>query len=85
MAILAVTAHSVVLYLKMGLSLEEAGRQAMEDLHALAAPYLGAMNIVALDKDGHHAAFSNQEERTYIYMTEDMDEPEELPRVLVPM
>lgn len=84
MAILAGTAHSVVLYLKMGLSLEEAGRQAMEDLHALASPYLGAMNIVALDRDGHHAAFSNKEDRTYLYMTEGMDEPEELPRVLVP-
>jgi beta-aspartyl-peptidase (threonine type) len=84
MAILAGTAHSVVLYLKMGLSLEEAGRQAMEDLQVLPSPYLGPMNIVALDKDGRHAAFSNQENRTYIYMTEDMDEPEELPRVLVP-
>jgi beta-aspartyl-peptidase (threonine type) len=84
MAVLAGTARSVVLYLKMGLSLEEAGHQAMEDLHALAAPYLGAMNIVALDKDGHHAAFSNQEDRTYICMTGEMDEPEELPRVLVP-
>jgi beta-aspartyl-peptidase (threonine type) len=83
MAILAGTAHSVVLYLKMGLSLEEAGRQAMEDLHDLAAPYQGAMSIVALDKDGHHAAFSNREERTYIYMTGEMDEAEELPRVLV--
>jgi beta-aspartyl-peptidase (threonine type) len=84
MAILAVTAHSVVLYLKMGLPLEEAGRQAMEDLQVLASPYLGPMNIVALDKDGHHAAFSNREDRTYIYMTEEMDEPKELPRVLVP-
>jgi len=84
MAILAGTARSVVIYMKMGLSLEEAGRQAMEDLHALAAPYLGGMNIVALDKDGHHAAFSNQEERTYICMTGEMVEPEELPRVLVP-
>ena len=84
MAILAGTAHSVVLYLKMGLSLEEAGRQAMEDLHDLTAPYLGEMNIVTLDKDGHHAAFSNRKERTYVYMTREMDEPEELPRVLVP-
>ncbi len=84
MAILAGTAHSVVLYLKMGLSLDEAGRQAMEDLHALADPYLGAMNIVALDRDGRHAAFSNREDRTYVYMTEEMDEPEELPRTVVP-
>ena len=84
MAILAGTARSVVLYLKMGLPLEEAGRQAMEDLHALPTPYLGQMNIVALDKDGHHAAFSNREERTYVYMSGEMDEPKELPRVLVP-
>jgi beta-aspartyl-peptidase (threonine type) len=84
MAILAGTARSVVLYLKMGLSLEQAGRQSMEDLHDLPAPYLGAMNIVALGKDGHHAAFSNQEDRTYVYMTEEMDESEELPRVVVP-
>lgn len=83
MAILAGTAHSVILYLKMGLSLDEAGRQAMEDLHALSNPYQGPMNIVALDKDGHHAAFSNQKDRTYIYMTEEMDEAEELPRVVV--
>lgn len=83
MAILSGTAHSVVLYLKMGLSLEEAGRQAMEDLLVLANPYLGAMNIVALDKDGHQAAFSNREDRSYVYMTEEMGEAEELPRVLV--
>jgi beta-aspartyl-peptidase (threonine type) len=83
MAVLAGTAHSVVLYLKMGLSLEEAGRQAMEDLLVLARPYWGPMNIVALDKDGHHIAFSNREERTYIYMAKEMNEPEELPRVVV--
>jgi len=84
MAILAGTARSVVLYLKMGLPLEEAGRQAMKDLHALASLYPGTMNIVALDKDGRHAAFSNREEAVYIYMTGETDEPEELPRVLVP-
>jgi len=83
MAILTGTARSVVLYLKMGLSWEEAGREAMEDLHALASPYLGGMNVVALDKDGRHAAFSNREDRTYIYMTEEMDEAEEMPRVVV--
>ncbi|MBC8262946.1 MAG: N(4)-(beta-N-acetylglucosaminyl)-L-asparaginase [Anaerolineales bacterium] len=83
MAILAGTAHSVVLYLKMGLSLEKAGGQAMEDLQDLAAPYQGPMNIVALDKEGRHAGFTNRKERTYVYMTGEMDEPEELPRVLV--
>jgi hypothetical protein len=56
----------------------------MEDLHALAEPYQGVLNIVALDKNGRHAAFSNREKRTYVYMTEEMDEPEELPRIVVP-
>ncbi len=55
----------------------------MEDLHDLAAPYLGAMNIVILDKDGRHAAFSNRQDRTYVYMTGEMDEAEELSRVVV--
>jgi len=84
MAILAGTARSVVLYLKMGLSLEEAGRQAMKELPSLASLYPVTMNIGALDKDVRHAAFSNREEAVYIYMTGETDEPEELPRVLVP-
>jgi len=83
MAILAGTARSVILYLRMGLSLGEAGRQAMEDLHALPDPYQGPMNIVALDKNGRHIAFTNRKGRTYVYMTGEMHEPEELPRVVV--
>jgi len=85
MAIRAGTARSLVLYMKMGLSLEEAGRAAMEDLRALAGSYLGEMNIVALDKEGHHAGFSNREGATYIYMAEGMEEPRERERIFVPI
>jgi beta-aspartyl-peptidase (threonine type) len=83
MAIRACTAHSVVFYLKMGLPLAEAGRRAMEDLNALGGCYLSAMHFIAIDRDGHHAGFSNAEDRTYVYLTAEMDEPAEVPRVFI--
>lgn len=83
MAIRASTARSVVFYLKMGLSLAEAGRGAMEDLNDLGGRYLSHMSFIALDQDGHHAGFSNAEGGTYIYMTPDMDEPGEMARAYV--
>jgi len=85
MAIRASTARSVVLYMKMGMSLEEAGRQAMQDLNDLSGPYLSGMNIVALDKDGNPGGFSTNEEASYIWMTDQMDQPIEAPRVYIPV
>ncbi len=83
MAIRAATAHSVVIYLKMGATLGEAGRQAMGDLDDLGGRYLAQMSFIALDRDGCHAGFSNGEDGTYIAMTAEMDEPEEFPRIYV--
>jgi beta-aspartyl-peptidase (threonine type) len=83
MAIRAATARSVVLYLKQGMSLEEALTEAMRDLWPLEDPYYGSMNIVALDTKGTPAAASNQE-ATYVYMTDDMETYTEQPRLLVP-
>lgn len=83
MSIRAGTARSLVLYMKMGLSLEQAGIQAMRDLLDLGGPYSSEMNIVALDRDGNPAAFSSNAEKTYIYMTNDMEEPVEAPRTFV--
>ncbi len=85
MAVNAGTARSVILYMKMGMSLEEAGLEAMKDLWAVQDPYAGSMNIVALDRFGEPAAFSNQKTALYVYMTEDMDEPVEKARTYVPM
>ncbi|MBK8903018.1 MAG: N(4)-(beta-N-acetylglucosaminyl)-L-asparaginase [Anaerolineaceae bacterium] len=83
MAIRASTAHSLVFYLKMGLSLAEASERAMADLRDLGGRYISVMNLVAIDKEGNHAGYSSAEDRSYIYQTPDMPECEELPRTVV--
>ena len=88
MAIRCATAHSVVMYLRFGSTLEEALRQAMLDLRALDDPYAEAdtvMNIVAMDRDGNVAAASTSPEATYVVQTIDMETYEERPRLHVPL
>jgi len=85
MAIRAGTALSLVHYLKMGLPLAEAGRQAMADLNDLGGRYRSRMHLIALDQDGGHAGFSSAEGSSYVYITEGMLEPEEVPRTYVPV
>ncbi len=77
------TARSLVLYMKMGMSLEEAGRTAMEDLRSLQGEYLSHMHIVALDRDGRPAGFTNDPGKTFVYMTDEMADPVEAPRTVV--
>jgi beta-aspartyl-peptidase (threonine type) len=83
MAIRACTAHSMVTYMKMGMSVEAAGIEAMKDLLHLGGDYIGGMNLVALDKDGNHAAMTSMTGKTYIYQTADMDAYVEKPRTYV--
>ena len=85
MAIRACTAHSLVLYMKMGLSLAEASEHAMKDLRDLDGRFISVMNLIALDKDGNHAGYSSVDGRTYIYQTPDMPDYAELPRTVVPI
>jgi beta-aspartyl-peptidase (threonine type) len=73
----------VVLYLKMGKSLFEAGAEALSDLGALEDPYFGRVSLVAMDAVGNHAAFSNAPDTTYIYQTDTMDVYLEAPRIFV--
>lgn len=84
MAMRLCTAHSVVMYLKMGMTVAEAGAQAVRDLAYLADPYFGRVSIVAVDARGNHAAFSNAPDTTYVYMTDDMTTFVEAPRIHVP-
>jgi beta-aspartyl-peptidase (threonine type) len=70
--------------MKMGMSLEEAGSEAMRDLRHLVDPFAATMSIVALDAEGRHAGFSNVPDTSYIYMSEEMDTYEERPRTHVP-
>lgn len=84
MAIRMCTAHSVVMYMKFGMSLEEAGKQAIKDLGYLVDPYFGRVSIVAMDRYGNHAGFSNSPDATYVYMTDSMEDYVEVPRIYVP-
>ena len=69
------TARSLVLYMKMGMSLREAGLETLHDLRALGKREEQYMNIVALTPDGSVAGFSDVPGRLYAHMTGDMDEP----------
>ncbi len=80
MAIRCATAHSVVMYLRFGSTLEEALRQ--DDPYAEADT---VMNIVAMDRDGNVAAASTSPEATYVVQTIDMETYEERPRLHVPL
>jgi beta-aspartyl-peptidase (threonine type) len=79
------TAHSVVTFMRFGLSLEEALQRAVQDLHALDDPYKSEVNIVAIDRAGRHAAASTDAGKTYAVMAGEMVEPVELERTFVPV
>jgi len=55
----------------------------MVDLLALDDPYKSEINIVAIDRDGNHAAASSRTGKTYVYLTDEMDEPLEAERIFV--
>jgi beta-aspartyl-peptidase (threonine type) len=75
LAIRAGTAHSVVLYMKMGMSLREAGLEALRDLQGMASREEQYMNIVALTPQGDHAGFTTVPGKNYLYMTANMTAP----------
>jgi beta-aspartyl-peptidase (threonine type) len=79
------TAHSVVTFMRFGMSLDEALRTAMIDLAHLVDPYASEMNVVAMDREGNPAAASTAEGKTYVMMTETMKGPEERPRTHIPI
>lgn len=83
MAIRAGTARSLVLYLKMGMSLVEAARQAMTDLRDLGGDFIGGMNLIALGRNGEHVGMSSRAGGSYIYQSEDMDSYQEREREVV--
>ncbi|MCA9860721.1 MAG: isoaspartyl peptidase/L-asparaginase, partial [Thermomicrobiales bacterium] len=77
------TAHSVVTFMRFGMSLEEALTQAMIDLKQLDDPFASEMNIVGLDKDGNPGAVSSSPEKTYVVMDESMSTWDERERTTV--
>ncbi|MEZ4556830.1 MAG: N(4)-(beta-N-acetylglucosaminyl)-L-asparaginase [Caldilineaceae bacterium] len=81
LAIRVSTARSLVLYMKMGMSLREAGVETLRELAELHAPEGQYMNIVALRPDGEHAGFTTVPGKQYLYFSGDMDEPALAPRL----
>lgn len=85
MAQRCVTAHSVVTFMRFGMSLPDALRLAAEDLRSLDDPFASEMNIVAIAADGTHAAVSTNPGKTYIFQTDAMIAPEYGERSYVPL
>jgi len=84
LAIRMSTARSVVLYQRLGFGLEQACRQAMEDLRAACDdPADAIMNLVAINRDGRPAGMSTAPDRTFVWMTPEMSEPYEEARVFI--
>jgi len=85
MAIQAGTARSLILYMKMGMTLEAAGREAMADLDALGDRYLGRMNFILMDRHGNAGGFSTTPGASYIYWRQGMIDAEEIDRLVIPV
>lgn len=84
LAIRATTARSLVLYMKMGMALNEAGLETLRDLQYMGSGPGQYMNTVALTPQGKHAGFTTVVGRNYLYFRADMDEPALSPRTMLP-
>ena len=84
-AIRAGTARMVVSSLQHGLSLAEACEGGIRDLADIPLPpdIEPVMNLIALDKDGRHTAYTTAEGRAYVWQTADMAAYETTARVRV--
>lgn len=83
MAIRLGTARSVVLYLKAGMSLEAATREAMEEIKVLPDDYHSRFSLIAVDARQNHLGVTNLPGLTYVYMTDDTPRPVEVERQVI--
>ena len=59
----------------MGMTLQEAGLEALRDLHYIFTEATQYMNIVTLTPQGEHSGFTTVPGKQYLYMTSAMGEP----------
>lgn len=85
LALRAATARSVVLYLKIGMTMPEAGTEAMRDLRAAIDRFGAYLNLLGLDHDGNHAGFATRPGLTYLVQDEEMAAYETHNRTVVPI
>jgi beta-aspartyl-peptidase (threonine type) len=69
------TARSLVLYMKMSMSLLDAGLEALRDLHHIFTTPDHYMNIVALTPQGEVGGFTTVPGKLYLHMHAEMHEP----------
>lgn len=79
------TAHSIVTFMRFGMSVERAVQLALEDLRVLADPYASEMNVIAIDRDGQPWAGSTSPGKTYVYIRDDDAGIIEAERAVVPL
>ena len=72
------TARSIVLYMKMGMDLGSAVREAMVDLRALDDPLVDHIAVIALNRAGEHVGYAYRKDERYVYMTDATSEPAEV-------
>jgi beta-aspartyl-peptidase (threonine type) len=70
--------RSIILYMKMGMDLEGAVREALRDLGDLDDPYVDHIAMIAIDRAGNHAGYAHRKNDRYAVMSADMDVPEEV-------
>ncbi|MBA3944570.1 MAG: N(4)-(beta-N-acetylglucosaminyl)-L-asparaginase [Herpetosiphonaceae bacterium] len=84
LAIRCGTARSVVLYQRLGWGLETACYQAMHDLVVAAPdPANAMMSLIAINREGRPVGMTTVPDKTYVWMTPDLQEPVEEPRLHV--
>lgn len=85
MAIRAGSARAMVLYIKMGMSVEEAVMEAVADLRALKGGLIQRITLHAIDKNGEHkvVAVNAEHQLTYWLWQEGDEAPRAEPAELV--
>ncbi|HTS93334.1 MAG TPA: N(4)-(beta-N-acetylglucosaminyl)-L-asparaginase [Stellaceae bacterium] len=85
MTIRAGTARAVVLYMKMGMSVEAAVREAAEDMRALKGGLINRVTIHAIDTKGNHkvVAVNGNRQNTYYIWRKGEAAPQLLPAEIV--
>ena len=74
MSIRAGSARAIVLYMKMGLSLEDAMAEAIEDLRRLQGGLIQRITLHAIDRDGRHKVIAvNPDKQLHYWLWRDGD------------
>jgi L-asparaginase len=87
MTIRSCTAHSVVLYMKKGASVQDACHEALDDLRSLKGGDIATVVIHAIDVQGEHYVVSTASDKDteYWFWSEEMSQPERYKAVIEPL